>query len=446
MTSTVMESLGGAACDAPVGFPVDPELADDARLVEMLHDVEPGPLLVMMLRSINLSALDPDARIDVVAAWERHQAWAAAQAQVALASLVQDVATTSSYAADEAEWRAQLVAAELRWSPGGASHKLDVAARLVNDLPATQELLAQGAISLRHATALAEAVEELSADEAAAVEAAVLDAATKQTVAQFIRTAKAAALAAAPELAAENYANAAQERAVRRYPRPNGMAAIFATMPAADAETVFLALDAQAQAAAGRDPQDETPIAARRADALLDWAQDALAQPDLPRKQGRRVEVQVVIDLPTLLGLADNPAELIGYGPIPSEAAVELAADPKARWRRLVVEPVTGHLLDYGTTIYRPPQGLRDYLVARDRSCRFPGCRRRADLCDIDHVCPAGQPGGRTASCNCCTLCRKHHRLKTHGKWQLEIGADSSVLWTAPNGRRFWVAGNRQLS
>jgi hypothetical protein len=245
-------------------------------------------------------------------------------------------------------------------------------------------------------------------------------------------------IAVAPEVAEARHASASRERGVRRVAYPDGMTALIAVLPAADAETVYLALDAQARGA------DETlPMNARRADALLAWAQHALADPHLPRKQGRCVELQVVVGIETLLGLADAPGELVGYGPITASAVCALAAD--AEWRRLVVDPVTGFLLDYGTAVYRPPQALRDYVIARDRCCRFPGCRRRSDSCDIDHVCPAGKPGGKTASCNCCTLCRRHHRMKTHGGWQLELHEDGAVTWTAPNGRQFHVDATGQL-
>ena len=141
----------------------------------------------------------------------------------------------------------------------------------------------------------------------------------------------------------------------------------------------------------------------------------------------------MVVDLATLLGMADNPAELVGVGPVPAEAATALAAEGGAVWRRLVVEPVSGALLDFGSVIYRPPTALRDYLVARDRRCRFPGCRRRAEACDVDHAIP--HPHGPTASCNCVCLCRRHHRMKTHGGWQLALSPDGTVTWTSPTGR-----------
>jgi hypothetical protein len=121
--------------------------------------------------------------------------------------------------------------------------------------------------------------------------------------------------------------------------------------------------------------------------------------------------------------------------------ARELAVD--ADWRRLIVAPVTGCLLDYGQLTYRPPQELADFILARDRRCRFMGCTRQATHCDIDHTLPA--PDGATSAANCCCLCRRHHRLKTHGGWTLQLFPDGSCLWTAPNGRRFGVGPPTQL-
>lgn len=65
---------------------------------------------------------------------------------------------------------------------------------------------------------------------------------------------------------------------------------------------------------------DDRGIDARRADVLVGWAQAALANPDLPKRQGHRPTIYVTVDLATLLALADNPAELAGYGPIPARS------------------------------------------------------------------------------------------------------------------------------
>ena len=58
-----------------------------------------------------------------------------------------------------------------------------------------------------------------------------------------------------------------------------------------------------------------------------------------------------------------------------------------------------------------PPRRRRShrFVRARDRRCRFPGCRAAAIRCDLDHNIP--WPAGATSADNLCCLCRHHHRL-----------------------------------
>jgi hypothetical protein len=174
-----------------------------------------------------------------------------------------------------------------------------------------------------------------------------------------------------------------------------------------------------------------------RADSLTELAATYLAQEDQSfSEHGRPVTLNLTIDLPTLLGLAENPGQLSGYGPIPAAIARELAAD--AKWRRFITDPLTGNLLDYGRESYKPPQLLVDFLMARDRTCRFPGCRQSAKRSDIDHA-RSWDDGGATDSANLGVLCRRHHRLKTHGGWKLESFADGSCEWLSPAGKKYFV-------
>jgi hypothetical protein len=207
---------------------------------------------------------------------------------------------------------------------------------------------------------------------------------------------------------------------------------------------VFLALDALARArhAASGGRRSGVGLDARRVDALIALADAALANRALPRAHGRPVELQVLIDLPTLLHLRDEPAELLGYGPIPAHVARELAGD--ATWRRLIHDPVTGHLLDYGRRTYRPPKRLADYVVARDRRCRFVGCGQPAFRCDVDHAVPYAA-GGATSCANCCMLCRRHHRLKTRGRWKLRLDPDGAVTWLSAAGLEHHLRPRSQL-
>jgi len=85
---------------------------------------------------------------------------------------------------------------------------------------------------------------------------------------------------------------------------------------------------------------------------------------------------------------------------------------------------------------YRPPPRLRDYITARDVTCRFPTCRQPAWRCDLDHSVPHDQ-GGRTCSCNLGGLCRFHHQLKQHRLWQLTQQVPGTFTWTTPAGRAY---------
>jgi hypothetical protein len=174
-----------------------------------------------------------------------------------------------------------------------------------------------------------------------------------------------------------------------------------------------------------------------RADALAAIASAYLSSSLVDVAPHRRpLTVNVTIDLPTLMGLAENPGELAGYGPIPASVAREIASD--ARWKRFITEPITGNLLDFGREHYEPPQALKDFLIARDRTCRFPGCRRSATLSDLDHA-QSWNTGGETAPDNLGALCRRHHKLKTHHGWQIESFPDGSCMWRSPFGKEFFT-------
>ena len=178
----------------------------------------------------------------------------------------------------------------------------------------------------------------------------------------------------------------------------------------------------------------------RRADAFVFAmrAADAALKStgSISTRHNRRPTINVTIDLPTALGLAENPGQLAGYGPIPASIARKIAAD--GRWKRFVTDPITGTLIDYGRETYEPPQDLQDFLIARDRTCRFPGCRQPAHLSDLDHAVPWDE-GGTTSANNLGSLCRRHHNLKTHHGWKLINQLDGACTWISPAGHKYFV-------
>ncbi len=85
---------------------------------------------------------------------------------------------------------------------------------------------------------------------------------------------------------------------------------------------------------------------------------------------------------------------------------------------------------------YRPPPRLREYVIARDVTCRNPVCGQPAWRADLDHTIP-WQDGGRTCSCNCGGACRRDHQLKQHPRWKLRQVRPGWFQWTAPSGRTY---------
>jgi hypothetical protein len=72
-------------------------------------------------------------------------------------------------------------------------------------------------------------------------------------------------------------------------------------------------------------------------------------------------------------------------------------------------------------------------LRARDRRCRFPGCRTPATRCDLDHNDP--WPAGTTNCDNLCCLCRHHHRLSHQAPgWTMHRLPGGGLAWTTPSG------------
>jgi hypothetical protein len=206
------------------------------------------------------------------------------------------------------------------------------------------------------------------------------------------------------------------------------MTELWALLPAEGAAAVITAVDALASVTSANDPR--TPDQ-RRADALVDLGVAALHDPLLPKAQGMRPSIQVTVALSTLLGTDEQPGELAGHGPIPASVARRLAADETGTWRRLVTDPVTGQLLDYGHDTYRPPKDLAEFVIARDQTCTFPGCERPARRCDLDHRTPYRE-GGSTSSKNLGPLCERHHIGKHQADWTPTRDEDGATAWISP--------------
>ena len=408
------------------------------RVAELLS-ATPGIISLTALLEIDPFSLAQPARIDYLAALERQTSWLQAAMQRAIVAVAgEEPSQTEDIwgGVDDAE--REDVAAALRLSGSSAQMRIDVARTLVNHLPNTCSALASGEISPAHATTIARETASAIRDGLSplaiyAVEEKALAHAEFHTPAQVANKVRSTLAKIAPEEFEDSVASARDTRRISCYRESDGLSTIVAILPAEDAQIVMSAIESFVL----QGEEDDRSMDMKRADALSALASWALTQASSEVRPHRRpITVNVTVDLPTLLGLAENPGQLAGYGAIPASLARSLASDSK--WRRFITEPTTGALLDFGRESYEPPQPLVDFLLARDRTCRFPGCRAPAHLSDLDHA-QSWESGGTTSAQNLGALCRRHHRLKTHGGWKLESASDGSCIWTSPHGKRYPV-------
>ena len=92
--------------------------------------------------------------------------------------------------------------------------------------------------------------------------------------------------------------------------------------------------------------------------------------------------------------------------------------------------------LDVGRATKTIPDHLRRAVIARDRCCRFPGCRQRPAACQAHHVKPRSQ-GGTTSLNNLILLCAFHHLTAIHRwGWHLTLHPDGTTTAISPDKQR----------
>ncbi|MGL6235273.1 MAG: DUF222 domain-containing protein [Segniliparus sp.] len=220
------------------------------------------------------------------------------------------------------------------------------------------------------------------------------------------------------------------------------------TMPLEAAAELRERLDAIARTVrTGTSPLDDPrPLHTRHSDALAALARGEhqlvceCGKPSCkaaarPARHAKNIEL--VVQLPTLIGKDDIPALLDG-APIDPELARILAK--AAKRIEFTTDPQQ----------YKPTSAVETHVNVRDQHCRFPGCFRRART-ELDHTEPFNhehpESGGQTTPENLKRLCRHHPpplaelvggapRAKTHANWHDAQSPDGTVHWTSPTGQR----------
>jgi hypothetical protein len=355
-------------------------------------------------------------------------------------------------APEQAAWSE--VTAALRLSPVTGESRILEAQELRGAWSPLLDGMLAGSLTLEHVRAIGRQLRNLpghgSADPAehaeyakhcAEVLAKVVPFAATHTPGEAGRKARVLVTAIDPVGARKRRRRAAeQDHGVFLNPVEPGTSEIRAVMPTAHAEAVMqavntLAKDARFEVADGCITAGQRRVAALVALMLGDPG--SVGQVTGPVTEAKlAVHVNVLVPLETIVGASEQGGR-IGHTPCTADEIRDLLADAalgSSTIRRLVTDSA-GCILDAGRRHYLASDLQKLVLKLRDQHCRFPGCNRPAERCEIDHAHPY-DAGGHTDTCNLGPLCKHHDELKTTGYWHITTShRDGSCTWRSPLGR-----------
>ncbi|WP_341358482.1 DUF222 domain-containing protein [Georgenia sp. M64] len=486
-TTDDTESQAGAEPDPETeaedpGMPTQEEITAAAAVLARAAGLHGAPLATA-LDPVPAQGQDPAVLIELIANWNRVISWSTARRGEVAAALADAAAEHARHSpgpsVDPVTVAATEISMRLTTTKQAATRMITTGALLTGPLTATGASLEHGAIDPVKAQIIADALHHIPHQIAWDIEDAVLPGAQGRTLAQLRRDLTHALIAADHHHAEDRHRRARTARRVC-HPKalPDGMASLYAVLPAEDAIAIDLTLDNAARHA--KATGDTRTLDQLRADTLATIAVNALSTgqihftapaseqvagtahplttasgpapghaanaspttsssapttgpPPGPvpltaiRLSPAPVTILVTVPLTTLLG-GGEPAVLDGYGPIDPVTARALALG--GTWRRLVTDPLTGAVLDHGRTRYRPPKDLADLVRARDRTCIRPACNTPATRCELDHSLAWSQ-GGTTALTNLGSACDGDHDLKTCGHFAVRQITNGVFEWTS---------------
>jgi hypothetical protein len=416
-----------------------PELLDLDPRPAGLDGMEPGLVLAAFLSAIDVGELSGHDRVVVLRAHQRMASHYQAEVYAAMAS-VADAVTEGLDDGDDPGWAEEAAAAEiraaLRLTRRAADAELGFALELRRRLPEVWAALGAGDIDLRRARITAHGTQHLSEGTAREVVARVIDEASRLTTGQLAARIRRLCLEADPAEAQLRYQDAIAERRVVMEPTESGTAHLcgYELPPYRVAE----ATRRINHLARSLKTADETrSMDQLRADVYLDLLIGNAGSGEVAGGGG--VEIQV--DLPTLMGLAEDAGELAGYGPVVADIARRVAEEQAGSQRRYTVTDAgTGRPISTGTTRRRPAASQRRDVEARDVTCIFPGCRMPAAGCDLDHRVLWSE-GGPTTVDQLVPLCRHEHVIRHRAGWRHQPLAGGDHAWISALGYTYTTSG-----
>jgi len=150
------------------------------------------------------------------------------------------------------------------------------------------------------------------------------------------------------------------------------------------------------------------------------------------------LQLNLIMTDRTLFG-DDEPAHLVGHGPIPGPLARALVignadAATKTWVRRLYTDPTGTQLMAMDSRQRLFPATAQKFLILRDQTCRTPWCD--APIRQIDHLIPFAS-GGPTHTGNGQGLCQACNLHKQASGWRSWASGDGIVHINTPTGHAY---------
>ncbi|WP_084628266.1 DUF222 domain-containing protein [Amycolatopsis nigrescens] len=334
---------------------------------------------------------------------------------------------------NEVEDRSRGVPAELALglsiTENAAMKRIALAEALAARLPKTLTAMESGMIDSYKATKIFEATTVLTEQRARDVDAIMADRLADKNPPGLRR----AVNRVIAQIDPDGYAARVRKRRIGRklelVHRGEGTSSLVIDVPVEVGAAMYVRADRDARALKTKD--EPRTLDQLRADVIADRCLRETGTLHNPR-----ADVHLYVDLTTLAGLNDDPAEVAGYGPIPAWLAKEIAFARHSTWRRVVTDPVTGLPVDVGRNCYHPPPDLSRFIRVRDRECREPGCHRLAQADEIDRNGPWAHGGG-TNELSLAGYCKRHHELKDLPYWTHTIDDAGVLTITTPAGATY---------
>lgn len=129
---------------------------------------------------------------------------------------------------------------------------------------------------------------------------------------------------------------------------------------------------------------------------------------------------------------AAQQARIAGGDALDPLTAKQLFLDATT-YRRLIVDPVQGVVVDLDRRRYRPTKAQRDLLVLTHGTCARDGCDRLALDSDIDHIIEWCR-GGRTNLADLRPFCPPDHTTRHRTRIRFHTRSDGSTQVRTPTG------------